>query len=106
MIPLALLFFIIIGLLIVVFRLLQNFFDAYAAMHSAIYKPEELLETNHSINQYNQELNILMVRRYEDLENNFLLFQSSLKASPQNAEILILSLKIYLQSILKLLKNK
>ena len=105
MIALAFLFVILISLLMVVIRLLQKFFDAYVNMYGAQY-PEEVLTTNNKTNQFNQELNNLAVSREEALEDCFLSLESSKSVSPQKTEILFQSLKIYLQSILKLLKTE
>lgn len=105
MIALAFLFIIIIGLLVVVIRLLQKFFDAYVNMCGSKYPTAEVLATNIS-NPFDQELNHLAVSREATLEECFISLESSKMMPPQKTEVLFQSLKIYLQSILKLLKTE
>lgn len=106
MIALAFLFIIIIGLLVVVIRLLQKFFDTYVNMCGTQYPTAEVLATNIKTNPFNQELNHLAVSREAALEECFISLENSKMMPPQKTEVLFQSLKIYLQSILKLLKTE
>lgn len=106
MIALAILFIIIIGLLVVVIRLLQNFFAGYGNMYASQYQSGETFVSKNETGQLNEEINNLAKDREAALEECFTSLENSKIISPQKTDVLIQSLKIYLQSILKLLKTE
>lgn len=104
MIELALLFIIIIVLLFVVIFLLQRFFDAYENVHGASDQSGETIEIKNDTTRMNEEMNNLMQQQEAAMEAHFPPAESEEGASTPKPEVLLQSLKTYLQSILKLLK--
>lgn len=101
MIALALLYLIIISLLIVVAIILQRYFETYANLYLSNYSSDEAFFKKNETNRFHEEINHVMQNRDIAMEESF----KSLVNTQQNSEELLQSLKIYVQSILKLLKT-
>lgn len=106
MIALALLFIVIIGLLWVVVRLLQNFFREYSSLDKNTFATDfenklQKQKTVLSCQERNKEINIVISKRLTKMEQEF----PDLKTQNEVPEMLTSAFKKALHSSLNLLKE-
>lgn len=110
MIALALLFFVIIGLLAVIVWLLQKYFKMYSNLHTsesnqktaALQSHLNLQKTEMEILQTEEEINTIINKRLSEMEQKF----PTEQPQEEQLEMLIINVKKVLHSTLNLLKRK
>lgn len=107
MIALALLFIVIIGLLWLVVRLLQNFFRTYSSLDKNTFAVDfenklQKQKTVISCQESNREINAIISKRLTEMEQKF----SALQTQNEDPEMLTSAFKQTLHSLLNLLKEK
>lgn len=106
MIALALLFIVIIGLLWLIVRLLQHFFETYSSLDENVYATEfeNKLQQQKAVifcQERNKEMNTIIGKRLTEMEQKFPISQTQDEAP----EMLTSALKQALHSSLNLLKE-
>jgi|SRR5690606_9991634 len=106
MIALALLFIVIIGLLWLIVRLLQHFFETYSSLDENVYATDfknklKKQKAVLSCQERNKEINTVISKRLTEMEQEF----PDLKTQNEAPEMLTSAFKQALHSSLNLLKE-
>lgn len=111
MIALALLFIVIIGLLWLVVRLLQNFFRTYSSLDKNTFAVDfenklQKQKTVISCQESNREINAIISKRLTEMEQKFPTSHDVEEHPQEEAVVLTETLKNVLTSYMNLLKVK